>query len=71
MSGRGGKRTPGPGKMLGRPPGSKNKKPKNWQDLGTSVSPEIKDWLDKKKEEGFQVNILVNRALRYLMARER
>ena len=70
MTGRGGQRTPGPGKKIGRPPGSKNKKPKNWQDLGTSVSPEIKVWLDQKKAEGFQVNIWVNRALKNMMVKE-
>lgn len=52
-------------KKAGRPPGSKNKEPlSDWEPLATTVEPEINEWLQKKKAEGFTLNVLINNTLK-------
>ena len=56
---RGGKRTAGPGKSLGRPEGStKGRIKKN-----ITVSRENAAWLTRKKNQGFNVSALIDKAL--------
>jgi post-segregation antitoxin (ccd killing protein) len=57
---RGGRRTPGPGKQLGRPEGStKGRVKKN-----ITVSCDNAAWLTRKKNQGFNVSALIDKALR-------
>ena len=57
-------------KGAGRPPGSPNKKYKGWIKVATSVSPESKAYLLAKKSEGLQVNLVIDKAIKLMMAKE-
>ena len=49
---------------MARPKGSKNKQISNWTQLGTKISPEMNDYLEKQKLGGRQINLIVDKALR-------
>lgn len=59
MSGHGGKRTPGPGKKIGAPTGSRTDKVK----LGISISRENAEWLKAEKKRGKSISHLIDAAL--------
>jgi len=54
----------------GRPAGSPNKKHKGWIKVATSVSPESKAYLLAKKSEGLQVNLIIDKAIKLMMAKD-
>lgn len=56
---RGGKR---PG--AGRPAGSKNKTDLGWVKFSTKVSPEVWEYLQQKKADGFMISRVVDAAIR-------
>ena len=57
-------------KGAGRPPGSLNKNHKYWVKVATSVSPESKAYLVTKKSEGLQVNLVIDKAIKLMMAKD-
>ena len=44
-SGRGGKRTPRPGKKIGRPPGTKKAEAEKKKNLNIRIRPDLAEWL--------------------------
>ena len=60
---RGGKRTAGPGKKIGRPPIEKPKKR-----FSTRLAHEAITFLDERKRDGFKKAVTIENALRYYKA---
>ena len=57
-------------KGAGRPPGSTNQKLSNWVKVATTISPESKAYLSAKKAEGVKVNIMIDKAIKLMMAQD-
>jgi len=55
--GKGGKRIPGPGKVMGR-------RIKGWCPLNTTVSPGVKKWLQQQKSDGLKLNVIINNVIK-------